>query len=249
MELTMRRMTVFLPVLAVCAALARLSAQAPALPTIEQVLEKYLTASGGKAAFDKITTRVATATLEMPDQGINGTMTLTEKAPNKSLAVVDIAGLGKIREAVDGTVAWDDNPQMGLREKTGAEKAEALRGATFNMETNIQKVFPKLVVTGREQVGTRPTIVVVGTPVEGAPTTFYFDAETGLLVKSSGSRESPQGPMNFEAFFEDYRTQDGIKQPFLIRQVTPAFTMVIRVTDMKHNVPVDDSIFKKPGIN
>ena len=245
----MRRMTVCLPVLAVCAALVGLSAQTPALPTIDQVLEKYLTASGGKAAFDKITTRVATATLEMPDQGINGTMTLTEKAPNKSLAIVEIPGLGKIREATDGEVAWDDNPQLGIREKTGGEKSEALRGATFNMETNIRKVFPKLVVTGREQVGTRPTIVVVGTPADGSPMTFYFDADTGLLLKSSGSRESPQGPMTFEAFFEDYRTQDGIKQPFVIRQVTPMFSMVIRVTDMKHNVAVDDSIFKKPGIN
>ena len=245
----MRRISMFLPILAVCAALAHLSAQAPALPTIDQVLEKYLTASGGRAAFEKITTRVATATLEMPDQGINGTMTLTEKAPNKSLVVVEIPGLGKIREATDGEVAWDDNPQLGLREKTGAEKAEALRGATFNMETNIRKVFPKLEVTGREQVGTRPTVVVLGTPVDGAPTTFYFDAETGLLLKSSGSRETAQGPMTFEAFFEDYRTQDGIKQPFLIRQVTPAFSMVIRVTEMKHNVPVDDSIFRKPGVN
>ncbi len=244
----MRRLSLFLPAVAVCVGLARLSAQTPALPTIDQVLEKYLTASGGQAAFDKITSRVVNATLEMPDQGITGTITISEKAPNKSLAIVDIPGLGKIREATDGQIAWDDNPQMGLREKTGAEKADALRGATFNMETNIRKVYPKLVVTGREQVGARPTIVVVGTPTDGPASTFYFDAETGLLLKSSGSRETPQGPMTFEVFFEDYRTQDGIKQPFLIRQSTPMFSMVIRVTDMKHNVTLDDSLFKKPGL-
>lgn len=244
----MRRIRVFLPVLALILAIAPVGAQNPALPSIDQVLEKYLNAAGGKAAFDKITSRVVTATLEMPDQGINGTMTITEKAPNKSLAVVEIAGLGTIREATDGVVAWDDNPQIGLREKTGSEKTEAIRGATFNMELNIRKVFPKLEVTGREQVGDKQTVVVVGTPTEGSPTTFYFDANSGLLLKSSGSRESPQGPVTFEAYFEDYRDQDGIKQPFLIRQVTPMFSMVIRVTSMKHNVPVSDSVFSKPGI-
>lgn len=245
----MRRLRIFVPVLAVCAAIARLSAQSPALPTVDQVLEKYLTGSGGKAAFDKITSRVATGTLEIADQGINGTVTMTEKAPNKSLAVVEIAGLGKIREASNGVTAWSDDPQMGFREKTGAEKSEALRGSTFNMEVNIRKVFPKLVVTGREAVGAKQTIVVVGTPADGPPMTFYFDADSGLLLKTAGTRETPQGPMNFEAFFEDYREQDGIKQPFVIRQVTPMLSMVIRVTSMKHNVPVDDAVFGKPGIN
>jgi len=223
-----------------------LSAQTPALPTVDQVIDKYVAAMGGQAAFEKLTSRVATGTIELPDFGMNGTVRLTEKAPNKSLVQVEMPGM-MIREGTDGVVAWDENPQTGLREKSGTELAEAKRGSTFNLEIKLKSVYPKMTVTGREQIGVRPVIVIEAVPADGSPAKLFFDADSGLLLKQSSSRQTEQGPIAFDNFYEDYRTQDGIKQPFTIRQVTPQFSSVIKINDMKHNVTVDDAIFKKPG--
>jgi len=202
---------------------------------------------GGQAAFDKITTRTARATIEIPDMGISGSMTMTEKAPNKSLVVVEIAQM-TVREGTDGNVAWDENPQTGLREKTGLELAEFKRGSIFNIETKLKTAYPKMNVTGRDTVNGRPAIVIDAVPDQGSPVKIFFDSETGLILKQAGSRETPEGAITFESFYDDYRTVDGIKQPHTLRQVTSRFTSVIRITEMKHNVPVDDALFRKPGV-
>ena len=226
---------------------AALAAQTPQLPTVDEVLNKYLAAMGGQAAFDKITTRTARATIEIPDMGISGEMTVTEKAPNKSLVVVQIAQM-TVREGTDGTIGWDENPQSGIREKTGLELAEFKRGSMFNIETKLKTAYPKMNVTGRDTVNGRPVVVIDAIPEQGAPVKIFFDTETGFILKQSGVRETPEGQIAFESYYDDYRPIDGIKQPYTLRQVTAKFTSVIRITEMKQNVPVDDAVFRKPGL-
>jgi hypothetical protein len=222
--------------------------QSSALPTAQQVVDKFIAAIGGRAALERITSRVASGTLEIPDAGVTGTLQISEKAPDKSLAVVEVPGLGTIKDGTDGTSSWEDAPPGGLRERTGSELAEAKRAATFNAELKWFTIYKTVTVTGREKVGTRDTIVVIATPPDGHPTTMYFDAENGLMLRQSLTRETSQGPIGVEVFFEDYREVDGIKQPFSVRQVTPQFTLSFKLTAIKHNVPLDDAIFRKPGI-
>jgi hypothetical protein len=50
-----------------------------------------------------------------------------------------------------------------------------------------------------------------------------------------------------DVYLEDVRDVAGIKQPFVVRQVTQQFTIVFRLSEVKYNVPLDDAIFKRPG--
>jgi hypothetical protein len=236
--------------LAIGVAAVQAQGQAPAagaLPTVDQVLEKCITALGGRTAIEKMTSRQTKGTIEIPDAGISGTIEIFEKAPDKSAAVVDL-GVMQMREGFDGTVAWEDNPQVGMREKAGDELADARRSATFNPELKMKTLYPKMTVRGRETVGTRTAIVIDAMPAEGSPSAFFFDAENGLLIRNDTSRASPEGPVQIQAFLEDYRLVDGINMPHTVRQVTPQFTMIIRVLEVKHNVTLDDKMFKKPGL-
>ncbi len=54
--------------------------------------------------------------------------------------------------------------------------------------------------------------------------------------------------MPTQIFFEDVREIDGIKLPFKIRTVMPQFEIVVTMTEIKHNVVVDESKFAKPKI-
>lgn len=217
------------------------------MPTIDQILEKNITALGGRAALEKVTSRVSRGTLELAEMGMNGTITISEKAPDKSLAVIELGGVGTIREGATSTAAWSEDPQSGVSDKTGSELADARRGATFNMELKLKEMFKTLAVTGRESVANRPVWVVLATPADGSAARMYFDAESGLLLRMSMTRQTQMGPMDVDIYFEDYRVTDGVKQPWLVRQVTPQFTMVIKITELKNNVALDDAIFKRPG--
>ncbi len=60
-------------------------------------------------------------------------------------------------------------------------------------------------------------------------------------------RESAQGKQSIQSFLDDYRDVDGVKIPFKLRQVTSAFTIDIKIEEVKHNVPIDDAKFNKPA--
>jgi hypothetical protein len=54
------------------------------------------------------------------------------------------------------------------------------------------------------------------------------------------------GRLPQETDFSDYREADGVKEPFTIqrREINARFT--VKLTEIKHNVPVEDSVFRVP---
>ena len=219
---------------------------AGALPTVDQIIDKYVQAIGGKAAIEKQTSRVSKGTFEIPAVGAGGTAEIFEKAPNKSAAVINIEGFGMVLEGFDGKIAWAQDPQSGLREKAGAELGAAKIDAEFHKWSKIKQLYPKIVVKGKDKVADRDVYVVEATPAESSAETWYFDAQNGLLVRQDSEREGPQGKQSVQIFLEDYKEFDGVKLPMTIRQVTSAFTLTIKISDVKHNVPIDDAKFVKP---
>ena len=235
-------------VLAATGLSAQRGTRAPTLPTVNQVLDKYLTASGGKTAHAGITTLVAKGRLEIPDAGVTAGVQVLQKAPNKVLQVVEFdGGMGTSREGFDGVVGWTDDPQNGVREKAGAELAEARRTAMFPRELTLRQQYPTMTVTGRDPVGGREAIVVRATPAEGAPATLYFDAESGLLVRQVVVRTTPGGTVDVDATFSDYKAVGGIMRAHTVRQITPQYTATIRFTEIAHNTTIDDAVFRKPA--
>jgi zinc protease len=242
-----------LPVFAV-AALGQGGQQKPAdpkpagaIPSADQIIDKYVQAIGGKAAIEKQTSRVSKGSFELPAFGASGTAEIFEKAPNKGLAVITVAGFGVVQEGFDGKVGWGQDPQNGLREKSGAELAAAKLDAEFHKPTKIKQLYPKLAVKGKDKVGDHEVYVVEATPVEGSAETWYFDTTTGLMLRRDTVREGPQGRQEIQEFLDGYKEVDGVKLPFSIRQVTTAFTIDIKIEEVNHNVPIDDAKFNKPA--
>lgn len=217
------------------------------LPSVDKVLEKYVTALGGKAAIEKLTSRTAKGTFELPAMGASGTFEMVAKAPNKTGMKIEIPGFGEIHNRFDGTKAWAQDPMSGLRELSGVELAATKLDAEFYKDIKMKELYKQLVVKGKEKVGSGEAYVVEATPAEGALEKYYFDTTTGLLIRHDTERESPQGKMAVESTFEDYRAVDGVQVVHTIKQSTPAFAMVIKMTEVKHNVAVDDAKFAKPA--
>jgi outer membrane lipoprotein-sorting protein len=239
------RAVLFLSI-AIVAAGAHTSAQTASLPTIDQILDKYIAGAGGRAAIEKITSISGKGTIDIPDVGVSGTVELIQKAPDKALTIVDLAGVGQQREGYDGTTGWSDDPANGFRQKSGVELAEAKRGATFGRELKMKQLYPTMVVKSREKVDDSDAYLVEATPADGSPVKLYFDVASGLLVRQVATRQMPQGPLEVEVTFADFRAVDGVKRPFTIRQATSMFTATIHLTEVKHNAPIDDAIFKAP---
>lgn len=223
------------------------TAKPAAAPTVDEILDKYVKALGGKEAIEKISSRIAKGTMEIEGMGLNGPLEIYAKAPNKSATLIDLQGVGKITNVFDGEKGYSVDPQGGLRELSGAEFAAAKRNADFYEPLNLKKHFAKMEVKGKEKVGGADAYLIVATPAVGDPEKLYFAVETGLLVRLDSDNETPQGKMSFETYPSDYKEVNGVKVPHSLRQVSSAFTALIKLTEVKNGVTVDDAKFAKPS--
>ncbi len=215
--------------------------------TVDEVLSRYIEAVGGEDAVRAVTSRVVKASFEIPDTGVGGTTEIYAKAPNKYLTIIGGPGGLSTRSAFNGSEAWSKEPTGELREIDGAELEGIKRDAYFYRELDFRELYADLSVRGKEKLKGRDVIVLEATLPEGGSDLFYFDAETGLLVRGDITRDSQQGALTSETYFEDYREVDGIRMPFTIRQSSSIVSIVIRVREVRHNVQIKDSIFDLPS--
>jgi zinc protease len=219
---------------------------AAAMPTVDQVVDHYIQATGGRAAWQQALSRVSKGTIEVPAMNLSGTIEIYEKAPDRILSIIRVAG-ASFRQGFDGTTGWTDDPQNGVREQTGAELAETRREADFYYPLELKKLYAKMTVTGTEKIGDRTAYVLEAAVPEGDPDKLYFDVVTGLPLRTVSHRHGPDGVTDLREDFEDFRDVDGIKMAFVIHEATGESTITVKLDEMHDNVSLDDEQFAKPA--
>jgi hypothetical protein len=218
------------------------------LPTAEQVLNKYTEAVGGKAAAAKLQSSVLKGTMEQ-SQGRNPGVEITIKEPDKYLIVITTKQQGVIYQGVNGTTGWIKTDRT-RRELNTNEVAQLKRAAALYSVIKVKEPYTGLTVTGKEKVGEREAYVVERRPGDGSRIErFYFDTETGLLLRQIVLTNTVLFPIPEQTDFEDYRQVDGVKLPFTIRtsSIDTFFSATRKFTEIRQNVSVDDAIFNMPA--
>lgn len=217
-----------------------------ATPTVEQIVAKFEKAIGGKAAWEKVTSRVSKGTIEVPSAGLTGSVERYEEAPNKAVTLASLAG-GEYRQGFDGKSGWSSDPQFGLRDLSGDELADARLEAEFNQAVRLREIFPQMKVIGADKANATDVYVVEATPKQGPPQKFYFEQASGLLVHVELARHSPMGDAPVQIDLSDYTDVDGLKLPLKIVEQTPEGEFQVRLSEVHQNVAIDDSKFAKPA--
>ncbi len=217
-----------------------------ALPSAGEVLNRYVEAVGGRAAIDRLKTRVMLGTREA-SQGRSWPMEITVKEPDKYLMVVQVPQQGEIRQGFNGVTAWVKGVQ-GVRELNANELITLKQNIELSKAIKISEPFPRMTVTGKEKVGTSEAYVLEYRPANAVIEKLFFDAQTGLLLRRLTTRDTMLLPIPEQIDFEDYRVVDGVKLPFTIRisNIDTYFSLTRRLTEIKHNVAVDDAQFNIP---
>ena len=242
----------------VIAALALILWAVPAFTqTADEIIEKHLAATGGRAALGKVTSRISNGTIALttPVGELKGTIDLYQKKPNKTRTLVKIdataIGGGQITsdQRFDGTTGYVLDSFNGNREITG-DQLEAMRAGSFPTPfLNYKETGMTATLSSREKVDTRDVYVVQLTPKTGPGVKAFFDAENFMLVKTIITVNVPQlgGPIDQVVEFSDFRDVDGIKIPYLTKSSNPVQAVVATITDVKQNMEIDDSSFAKPA--
>jgi hypothetical protein len=216
------------------------------LPSGASLLDRYVEVSGGKAAVDRLRTRVVKGTMTVA--GLKGTVTRYQARPANLYTEVVLEKIGPIEEGVSDGVAWSRDRSTGVRIKTGMDRAVALREATFNGEAEWRKLYPKAETVGQEEVDGKPCYKVELTPAEGKPvTTYYLDKASGLPRKMALTVELGKRKARIEVFPGDYRKVDGILIPHTTRQRVGKEQIVISISSIEHNTDIPAARFALPA--
>lgn len=234
-------------VLVCLAGSAAVWAQAEELPKAETILDKYIEATGGKAAYDKINNRVIKGSVEPVGSGMKLTMTVYAAKPNKTYALIESEAIGTIERGTTGDAAWENSLMGGPVVKSGQEKIEMLRDARFDRMAYWHDVYKQAECTAIEDVDGTSCYKIVMTPKEGKPHTFFLDKESSLLVKVEATVENPMGTFPVEVYTSDYKKVDGLLIAHKVRQMAAGQEIHIVTESIEHNVDLPADRFDPPA--
>jgi photosynthetic reaction center cytochrome c subunit len=215
-----------------------------ALPTADQLFDKYLAASGGADAIGKITSRVSKGTLS----GFGGqhfSVDVYGKAPDKRVSVMHLPG-GDSTTAFDGHSGWLSVPGRPPHIMNADENYAAGMDANLHFPVDVKSLKHIWIVGPGEKIDGHDTTQVVGRTESQPPLKLYFDAQTGLLLRLIRYTETPLGRLPTQVDYSDYREADGVKIPYRWSLSRPGNRFTIQVDELQQNVPVDDAKFTPP---
>lgn len=195
------------------AALAAPRVDAQDAPPASQVVARYVEAIGGEQAILSAQHRHFKGRMSMPAAGMTMEMEMWQSRPNRMLMVMNIPGLGEMKQGYDGEVAWSTNPMQGPRVIEGAELQQTIRQADFDANLRFEHLFPTMETVGRAEAQGRPCWRVRMVAENGDEAFGCFDVETGLLLGLTSRTESEMGTVESTIEFHDYRDFGGIRMP------------------------------------
>ena len=211
------------------------------LPKAATILDHYVEVTGGKAAYEKRHNEVQHGVIDLSANGIHGNVTIYQAAPNKTLSVIEIEGVGKVESGSNGEVAWERSVVQGARVKQGEEKTDTLRDSTFNAPIHWQTIYSKAEIVGSEAVNGKDCYKVVLTPNGGKPVTQFYDKKSGLILKSMATRTTPMGDISAEILLDDYRDEGGVLMPHKLtnKVATQEFHVTVQSVEVNAELPKD----------
>lgn len=229
---------------ALLASLVSVLAATPAKPSVDAILAHFVSALGGQAAIEKITSRFMAGTLEIP--GMKATATTTEyfQFPNRFSALTDIPGYGAIRTVYDGKTGWQADPQRGVTEISGPELADLSRRADIHWHMKLHELYPDLKVKGLEKINGKEAWKLV-TSLQSWDYALYFDAQSGLLVRFDTDRHTKDGLSS--VFLSDYRPVGDSLFSYSTMMSGPGAGWTRTLATVKFNIAIDPTVFLKPN--
>jgi photosynthetic reaction center cytochrome c subunit len=232
-------------------------AEPQGLPSVDQILTKYVQALGGEQAIRKITSRVITGTQYIPTGPgglvpVPAMMERSQKAPNLVLNTYRTPTF-TISDGFDGAKAWSQDLRGRVSEPGATDQMRAKRDGDFYLPLDLKQTYMQIEVRRVANVNGHDAYVVIARPQGDHAERLYFDVQTGLLVRKWSALPTPVGDAPYQVDYQDYRdTGSGVKFPYLITmnpanpRTEPSTSATIRVTKVQDNAPLDSSKFVKP---
>lgn len=214
------------------------------LPSVDNILDRFVQALGGHAALEKVTSMSFTGILNVSDLKTPGTTTEYFRYPNLFAFVAEIPGYGTVRTVYDGKAAWSVDPKGEVSEISGPQLSDMSRRSDIHWNLKLKQFYPDLKVIGSEKVNGMDAWALEST-VDSWTFHFYFDAVTGLLVRFDTDTHKPDEGVT-SVLIGDYRPVGKVRFSFAASMAGARGGWKRQLNEVKFNEPIDESVFARP---
>ncbi|HEX5601707.1 MAG TPA: hypothetical protein VFX63_04115, partial [Pyrinomonadaceae bacterium] len=220
---------------------------------VDELLTKIIAAYGGEENLRKHKSSVMMVDADFENQGVQGKGSISARAPNMTATDMTFTALGKkigsIVSYFDGNAGGDVLSFAPEETYSGKRLEDIKAGSDFYDALNWKANYKTLTVKRMGKVGDEEVYILEKRSEKGTPVLDYISTKSFLvlrrdsvIVSDTAGFELPQTQL-----FSDYRNVEGVMVPF--KTVANSLTqgdVVTRITDVKWNVDIPDSAFKKP---
>jgi photosynthetic reaction center cytochrome c subunit len=220
----------------------------PGGPTVDQVLDKYIQALGGAqrlAALTSYTSRGTYIGFETEQEVVP--MEIWAKAPSQRAMVVHMA-VGDNARVFDGTNAWiaaSDKP-LPLYSPSGGNFEGAKLDGILMFPQNLKSAFSTWRVSATD-IDDKMVRVLQGSNPRQPPVNFYFDGQTGLLLRVLRFVDTAVGRVPFQTDYSDYKDVAGVKIPHKWVVTWTNGQGIATLTQVQANPTIPASRFARPA--
>lgn len=225
-----------------------LAAAASAAPgaDVKDVLAKMIDAQGGRKALEAVKDTTVAGNVEMIQMGINATITMYQKEPDKMRLDIEVMGM-VITQAYDGQTAWYVNPQTGATEEMPEVQAKAFKQQALGNDAllNPEKIGVVYALLPSQKIDAKEFIVVEQTLADGHKNTLFVDPESYLVTRTKTRAPNQMGvEVDAETVMSEYRKEGDL---LVAHQMTTyedgAEFMRMSFTKYTYNSGLEDSFF------
>jgi photosynthetic reaction center cytochrome c subunit len=216
-------------------------------PTADQIFDKYIQALGGAARLASLTSYIAKGTAMPYGDPDVYQAEIDAVAPNQ-LATFVHQQEGDMVRTFDGRQGYFILPLTVVEEYpwTGGANEGAKLDAALAFPGQLKQALTNWRVGFSTTVNGTEVRVVQGTGPSGLLATFYFNKESGLLVRMVRYVNSAVGRVPTQIDFSEYRPVAGVMMPFKWSYAWVSGREEFSMTDIQPNVAIDAAKFGKP---
>ena len=206
----------------------------------KDIWKNYINAIGGVENLKKVNDR--STIMESNINGHNIVMTIYQKAPDKMKQIITTS-------AITQNIYFDGSEgimEVGGKKMniTGRELEKLKYESIIDFIINLDSLGVKIRYAGIEKINNNDSFKIELLLPSGSKIFQYFNPKTWLKVKQVEDVTAAQKTYQQETYFDDYREIRGVKYPYSIKESLGAQTMEVKVTSIKINSGLDDSLFK-----
>jgi hypothetical protein len=214
------------------------------LPSVEEVLERYVTATGGRDALLRHTSMTLHGYGQAPAKNLRVEGVLYTK-DGKMLQKSTLPG-GKVElSGYDGETAWDLDAGGKVTIHEGDEIKTIARDADMYYHLHVMNYFRTMEVVDVKEFNGRPCYHLKGVNNWGRTNEQFYDKENGLLLGYAFNTAWRGGKGDATETFEDYKDFGGVLMPVKDTSRDGDDLSIFTITSVTYD-NVGDAVFRLP---